>query len=137
MSFTKAELDYLATQRLGRLATVAPDGVPQNNPVSFRHNAEMGTIDIGGYNMGASRKFRNVRAGGAGGHVSFVVDDVASVTPWRVRGIEIRGDAEALTGQVPYTKGVSGEIIRIHPRRIIPWNIDPGGDLGSRPRDVP
>lgn len=136
MPFTEAELEYLATQRLGRLATVAPDGTPQNKPVSFRHNAGTGTIDVGGYNMGASRKFRNVRAGGANGRVSLVVDDVASVSPWRVRGIEIRGDAEALTGQVPYAKGVSGEIIRIHPRRIIPWNIDPGGEPRSRPRDV-
>ncbi|MBB2741339.1 UNVERIFIED_ORG: hypothetical protein FHR35_001159 [Microbispora rosea subsp. rosea] len=26
MVFTQAELDYLATQRIGRLATVSPDG---------------------------------------------------------------------------------------------------------------
>lgn len=26
MVFTRAELDYLATQRIGRLATVSPDG---------------------------------------------------------------------------------------------------------------
>jgi len=30
--FTDAELAYPASQRLGRLATVAPDGAPQNNP---------------------------------------------------------------------------------------------------------
>jgi hypothetical protein len=29
MAFTQAELDYLATQPLGRLATLAPDGTLQ------------------------------------------------------------------------------------------------------------
>jgi len=94
MTFTQIELEYLATQRLGRLATIAPDGYPQNNPVGFFVDAERGTIDIGGHRMGASRKFASVQANP---RVSFVVDDLASVQPWRVRGIEIRGDAEALT----------------------------------------
>lgn len=53
MVFTVAELDYLASQRLGRLATVGPDGAPQNNPVGFSVNAEDGTIDIGGRQLGA------------------------------------------------------------------------------------
>ena len=33
MKFTDTQLAYLATQRLGRLATVDPQGAPQNNPV--------------------------------------------------------------------------------------------------------
>ncbi|MFC4119932.1 hypothetical protein [Nonomuraea zeae] len=32
---------------------------------------------------------------------SFVVDDLASVDPWVVRGIEIRGSAVALTDHEP------------------------------------
>ena len=43
MAFTEAELGCLKTRTLGRLATVAPDGVPQNNPVTFRHNPGTGT----------------------------------------------------------------------------------------------
>ncbi|NTW39819.1 MAG: PPOX class F420-dependent oxidoreductase, partial [Cellulomonadaceae bacterium] len=31
--FTETELAYLATQRLGRLATQKPNGTLQNNPV--------------------------------------------------------------------------------------------------------
>jgi pyridoxamine 5'-phosphate oxidase family protein len=119
--FTEAELAYLRSQRLGRLATVAPDGRPQNNPVGFRVNPETGTIDIGGLKMGATRKFRNVRANG---HVAFVVDDLASIDPWRPRGVEIRGDAEALTGERPPIPRMSDEIIRIHPRRVISWGLD-------------
>lgn len=136
-SFTPAELAYLESQRLGRLATVAPDGVPQNNPVGFRYNPEGDTVDIFGLNMGATRKFRNVRLHPG---VALVVDDIASVDPWQVRGVEIRGRAEALSDVEPPRPGMSRETIRIHPRRIISWGVDPdqggmhGRDLGD-PRD--
>jgi pyridoxamine 5'-phosphate oxidase family protein len=122
MPFTEAELRYLSSQRLGRLATVAPDGTPQNNPVGFRYDPETGTIDIGGHSMGSTRKFHNVEATGV---AAFVVDDVTSVDPWRVRGVEIRGRAEAVRDTAPSMPGLSGEIIRIHPRRIISWGIEP------------
>jgi pyridoxamine 5'-phosphate oxidase family protein len=124
MSFTQAELDYLATQRLGRLATVQPNGTLQVSPVGFRYNASTETIDIGGYNMATSRKFRNVADNG---RVAFVVDDVASIEPWRVRCLEIRGDGEAIN---PAT---DAPIIRIHPRRIISFGI---GDLDRDPHDL-
>jgi len=58
MSLSKAELAYLTSQRLGRLATMHPDGTLQVNPVGFRYNPRAGTIDIGGFNMASSRKFR-------------------------------------------------------------------------------
>jgi pyridoxamine 5'-phosphate oxidase family protein len=119
-SFTDTELTYLAGQRLGRLATVAPDGSPQNSPVGFQYNAELGTIDIGGLRMGASRKFRNLRLHN---RVAFVVDDIASVTPWRVRCVEIRGTAEALTDQPPQRPGMSAELIRVHPERVISFGL--------------
>ena len=32
MPFTQAEIDYLAAQRLGRLATAQPDGGPDLDP---------------------------------------------------------------------------------------------------------
>jgi pyridoxamine 5'-phosphate oxidase family protein len=115
-------LAYLASQRLGRLATVDPQGAPQNNPVGFRYNAELGTIDIGGRNMGASRKFRNLARNP---RVAFVVDDIASVQPWRVRCVEIRGRAEALRDVVPYARGMSAEIIRVYPERVISFGLDP------------
>src|SRR5580658_1944576 len=91
---TEEHLQYLATQRLGRLATVSPDGTVQNNPVGFHYNADLGTIDIFGYRMGATKKFRNVAANP---NVALVIDDIASVHPWVVRGVEIRGTAEALS----------------------------------------
>jgi pyridoxamine 5'-phosphate oxidase family protein len=131
MPFTNAELTYLRSQRLGRLATVDPAGAPQNSPVGFRLDPEAGTIEIGGYSLGTTRKFRNVEATG---QVSLVVDDLASVNPWIVRGIEIRGSAEALRDQVPASAHLSPEIIRIHPRRVISWGI-PGAEPGMTARD--
>lgn len=128
--FTERELAYLQEQHLGRLATVQPGGVLQNNPVGFGYNAELGTIDIGGHNMAASQKFRNVAAGSP---VAFVVDDIASFDPWTVRCLEIRGDAEALTDPGGSTANLSGPVIRIHPRRIVSFGVDPGR---SGPRTV-
>jgi pyridoxamine 5'-phosphate oxidase family protein len=115
-------LAYLTSQRLGRLATVDPRCGPQNSPVGFRYNPDLGTIDIGGRNMGASRKFRNLAVNP---RVAFVVDDIASLQPWRVRCVEIRGHAEALRDQVPYTPGMSAEIIRVYPERVISFGLDP------------
>jgi hypothetical protein len=34
-TFTEAEIAYLVTQPLGRLATLGPDGAPQTRPVGF------------------------------------------------------------------------------------------------------
>jgi pyridoxamine 5'-phosphate oxidase family protein len=121
-TFTERELAYLREQRLGRLATVRPDGTVQNNPVGFGYNDKLQTIDIGGHNMAASRKFRNVAAGSP---VAFVVDDIASLDPWTVRCLEIRGDAEALTDPADSAGHMDGPIIRIHPRRILSFGIDP------------
>ena len=121
MPFSEPELEYLASQRLGRLATLAPDGAPQNRPVGFRYNPEADAIDIFGWKMGASRKFRNIQTDP---RVAFVVDDVASVDPWRVRGVEIRGDAQALTEQDTYEHPGSNEVIRIHPQRTFAWGLE-------------
>ncbi|MDP4511156.1 PPOX class F420-dependent oxidoreductase [Nonomuraea turcica] len=127
MTFTREELDYLTTQRLGRLATISPDGQVQNSPTGFFVDAGAGTIDIGGHNLGDSKKFKNIQAGST---VAFVVDDLASVHPWTVRGVEIRGTAEALTGQEPPFHGFSGELIRIKPNKIISWGL--GGPVSNR-----
>ncbi|WP_185949419.1 PPOX class F420-dependent oxidoreductase [Microbispora sp. KK1-11] len=127
MIFTQAELDYLATQRIGRLATVSPDGQVQNNPTNFFLDAGTGTIVIGGGALGRSKKFRNVQQGST---VAFVVDDVATVDPWAPRGVEIRGKAAALTDQEPPLPGLSREIIRITPTKIVSWGL--GGPRASR-----
>jgi pyridoxamine 5'-phosphate oxidase family protein len=138
MFFTEAERAYLAGQPLGRLATIGPDGTPQVRPVGFWLD-DADTVNIGGPNNAASRKYRNLLADP---RVTFLVDDMTPDEPGQVkpgwgRGVEIRGRAELLTGQRPPI-GVgffSDEVIRIHPRRVISWHIDPDRPDGER-RDV-
>lgn len=123
--FTEKELEYLRSQRLGRLATVRPDSKPQIAPVGFHYNAELDVIDIAGRFMSRTRKFRNIQQNP---NVSLVVDDV--LPPWQPRGVEIRGTAQALpTGgkavlgsRVNYE--VDDAIIRITPTQIISWGIE-------------
>ncbi len=123
MIFTDLEIEYLTTQRLARVATLQPNGTIQNNPVVYWYNAELQTIDVGGRALSDTQKFRNVADNGK---VSIVIDDVVSRRPWRVRGIEVRGPAEALLDQPvpPELTFLSPELIRIHPNRIFTWGID-------------
>lgn len=133
MAFTTAELAYLTSQRHARLATLAPDGAPRNKPVGFHHNAELGTLDIYGIGMESSAKFRNVRTRP---EVSLVVDDVAGAGPSAARFLEIRGRAETALLAEPPAPHLSAHIIRVRPRRIIGYNIDPD-QPGLHTRDVP
>ena len=110
--FTPGELQYLQSERrLARLATIGKDGTPHIAPVGWSYNAVLDTIDIGGYNMERSKKYRDVMRTG---RAAVVVDDV--VAPWQPRGIEIRGRAEAVDQPTP--------LIRIHPERIVSWGIE-------------
>ncbi len=120
-AFTPAEVAYLQSQRLGRLATVGATGAPHVVPVAFRYNPELDTIDIGGHGVGKSKKFRDA---GRDGRVAFVVDDVR-LQPWRARGIEVRGRATALPkGGKSVNPDFDDELIRIRPTRIVAWGIE-------------
>ena len=103
---------YLETQRLGRLATVDDAGRPHVAPVGFFYNEALGTIDIAGFAMSSTAKFRHVARRGV---AAFVVDDV--LPPWRPRGIEIRGRAEALE----HAPGAETGLIRLYPERVHAW----------------
>lgn len=109
---TPAERAYLESQTLGRLATVDGRGRPHITPVGFTYNPTTMTIDIGGYDMASTAKFAHVRRSGV---AAFVVDDV--LPPWRPRGIEIRGRAEALERAPDAPSG----LIRIHLDRVHVW----------------
>jgi pyridoxamine 5'-phosphate oxidase family protein len=131
--FTEEELEYLGSQRLGRLATAA-DGRPHVMPVSFRYNPEHDTIDISGHGFATRKKFRDVQRNP---HVAFVVDDLASTQPWRPRGIEIRGEAEVhKTGGKAVVPSFDEEMFRIRPVRIYSWGLVagiPGAGRDARP----
>jgi pyridoxamine 5'-phosphate oxidase family protein len=123
-AFTAAEIDYLTSQPLGRLATAGADGKPHVVPVGLFYNAEHETIDIGGYNFGARKKYRDVQANP---WVAIVVDDLISTDPWTVRMIEVRGRAEPLAhGGGELQDGFADEMVRIHPARIVSYGLVPG-----------
>jgi pyridoxamine 5'-phosphate oxidase family protein len=56
---------------------------------------------------------------------ALVVDDLVAGDPWTVRGVEIRGIAEAVTRDESTFSYRSGEIIRIYRSRVISWGLDP------------
>lgn len=142
-AFTDAEVAYLTSQPIGRLATVGPDGRPQVKPVGLSYDPQTEGIVIGGAvgtNMAGSKKFRDAQGRP---DVAFVVDDVVTVDPWTPRGIEIRGRAETHTeggAQVGERLGAPFPFdpawILIRPRRILAWGID-NGSLEISARDVP
>ncbi len=114
--FRKPELDYMAGGRqLGRLATVGADGTPHVVPVAFIYNAVRDTIDVGGYELADTKKFRDVARTG---RAAIVIDDVGAGDSWRPRGIEVRGRGEAIAMPTP--------LIRIHPERIVSWGLEGG-----------
>ena len=130
--FTPQERDYLQTQRLARLATVAADGQPTVDAVGFTFDD--GRFYIGGRNLPATRKCRNVDAGNR--RVALIIDDLASVQPWAPRGIKIHGSAEiverdgmfgpgkylAITPVVSWSWGIVGTTFeegRFKPHKIV------------------
>ncbi|WP_028067718.1 PPOX class F420-dependent oxidoreductase [Solirubrobacter soli] len=120
--FTEAELAYMVGGRqLGRIATVGRDGTPHVVPVAWIYNAARDTIDVGGYELELTKKFRDVRRSG---RVAFVIDDVGGDDEWRPRGIEVRGRGEAIALPTP--------LIRVHPERIVSWGLV----RGTSARDV-
>jgi pyridoxamine 5'-phosphate oxidase family protein len=127
MSFSDEEVAYLRSQRLARLATVAPDGQPDVVPVGFEFDGTH--LYVGGLNPARTRKFRNVRAGNT--RVALVVDDLASVRPWSPRYLRIYGTAELVErpgqfGQGPY--------MRITP--TISWSFNLDGRSFTHDREV-
>lgn len=122
--FTEAEIAYLNSQRLCRLATAGRDGHPHVVPTSFRYNAATDTIDIGGHDFASRKKWRDA---GHNPWVSLVVDDIVSVQPWQVRMLEIRGEAERLErGGSELGPGFAEAMFRIHPRRILSFGLGDG-----------
>jgi pyridoxamine 5'-phosphate oxidase family protein len=127
VTFTERELEYLRSQPLARIATVDPEGQPDNAAVGFRVEPD-GTILVGGMRNVRTRKWRNIEAGVD--RVALVVDDLLSTKPWRPRGIRIYGTAELvhIDGQFG-----PGAYIRITPTISWSWGVEPQMEGGFRP----
>lgn len=115
--FTEKEIAYLKSQRLARIATVAPDGQPDASPVGVEFDGA--NFYVGGHGVTNTRKYKNIQAGHH--KVALVIDDLPSVNPWQARGIRIYGIAalverEGMLG--------TGKYIRITPKVSWSWGIE-------------
>jgi pyridoxamine 5'-phosphate oxidase family protein len=123
--FTQAEIDYLNSQPLARLATVGADGQPDVVPVAFEFDGE--GFWIGGQaTVVHTRKMRNVTAGRS--QAAVVVDDLVSLDPFVARGIRVYGIAGAPEERIGMIG--PGTYTRITPTVSWSWNLDaePAGE---------
>ena len=119
--FSKDEVDYLKTQKLARVATASPKGVPEVSPVGFEFDGKHFWVGSHAQDIfHRTRRYRNVTKGNK--NVSIVIDDLVSVNPWRPRGIKVSGTAEVMNHDGIFGKG---EYIRITPRVTVSWGIEP------------
>ena len=126
MAFTPAEIDYLTTQPLARLATVALGGQPDVVPVAFEFDGAAFWVGGSGESVMSTRKIRNVVDGDRA--VALVIDDLVSFDPFIARGIRVYGIADPPVERVGLVG--PGFYIRITPRKSWSWNMDglPAGD---------
>ncbi len=98
--FTDEEVAFLTQSRLARVATASHDGQPHVVPVVYEFDGT--AFYFTGWNLERSLKFQNLVHNKK---VAIVVDDLVTVSPWRPRGIEVRGVAElGSEGGRPYVK---------------------------------
>src|SRR5580765_4657234 len=83
---------HISSRNASRIAT-SWNGQPHVVPLAFRYNPETDTIDVGGHGFAQRKKYRDVQRNP---RVAIVIDDLASIDPWRPRMIEVRGGAEIL-----------------------------------------
>lgn len=123
--FTTAELAYLlAAKALARLATVDAHGHPHVTPVGWSLSEDQRAVEVGGLNLAATKKFRDITATG---RAALVIDEV--LPPWHPQGVEIRGTADAIPDPEPR--------IRIHPHRIISWGFQGASGGHTVPATTP
>lgn len=118
--FTSAEIEYLQSQRLGRLATVNEHGDLHVVPVGFRYNPDEDTIDLGGHDIVPTRKYREALRHG---RVAFVIDDF--VPGQGPRFVEVRGTARAVSeGGKAISPNFAPAILRITPTYIVSLGVN-------------
>jgi pyridoxamine 5'-phosphate oxidase family protein len=118
----------MKSQRLCRIATVSSKCEPEVSPVGFQ--IDRGYLYVGSHSQDIfpnTKRYRNITSGN--NRVSVLIDDLASVDPWRPRGIRIQGRAEVVDHEGMFGKG---KYFRITPAVSVSWGIDPGqGSPGS------
>jgi pyridoxamine 5'-phosphate oxidase family protein len=116
-----AEVQYLKTQRIARIATASPQGVPEVSPVAFEYDGSY--FWIGSHDQSIffrTQRYRNIKSGN--NRVCLVIDDLQSIDPWKPRAIKVRGTAEIMDHDGIFGKG---SYFRITPKVSVSWGIEP------------
>lgn len=113
--FNETEHRFLTSGHrvLGRIATVGRNGMPHVVPSGWTYNQALGTLDVTGRDVQATKKFRDVARTG---RAAIVIDGVAEGEGWNPWAIEVAGRAEAIDGPPA--------LIRIHPERVRSWGLE-------------
>jgi pyridoxamine 5'-phosphate oxidase family protein len=139
-AFTDAEIEFVSSQRLGRVATVGADGMPHVVPVGVFYDPDADALVIGAdveYGeavMISSKKFRDAQRRPK---IAVVLDDPGPHI------LEVRGQAEThLDGGEEAGRRLGAPFrfasawISIRPQRIVSLGIN-GGPFESSARNVP
>jgi pyridoxamine 5'-phosphate oxidase family protein len=89
VAFSDEEVEFLTQSRLARVATATCEGQPHVVPVVYEFDGT--AFYFTGWNLEKSLKFQNLVENKK---VAMVIDDLVTVSPWRPRGVEVRGVAE-------------------------------------------
>lgn len=124
-TLTAREVAYLNSQRLGRIATVDPRGRPRLVATGFNVHPSRGTIELGGFDLGSTKRVEDIRTNP---HVSLIVDDVdLSSGKWDVHGVEIRGTAVFHPAGTPSTLAGNvsgGGWMELTPDYVRSWGLE-------------
>ncbi len=115
--FSKAEIDYIKSQKLARIATMNKSGQPDLVPVAFEFDGQY--FWVGSHSQDIflnTRKYKNVKEGRS--RVALVIDDLKSIDPWAPRLVKVYGTAEVLEHQGIFGPG---KYLRITPK--VSWSM--------------
>jgi len=119
VTFSDEEAEFISQSKLARLATSSSRNQPHVVPVAFEFDGQH--FYFSGWNLRQSLKFRNIEDNRK---VALVIDDLASIRPWRPRGVEVRGRAEV-------EENDDGVYVKVTPERKISWGLVPPAKVGG------
>ena len=129
MSFTQLEIEYMRTQPVARMGTVASDGQPDAVPVGVEFDGTYFYVG-GGHQPEQTRKFLNVAAGNH--KVVLIWDDVVTTAPWTPRFLRVYGTCDFVEHEGMFGPGT---YLRIAPAISWSWNLEALPFDGSTDRE--
>jgi pyridoxamine 5'-phosphate oxidase family protein len=123
--FSEPEINYLKSQNLLRIGTVSKSGQPDVVPVGFEFDGMYFWVGSNSQDVFLrSHKYKNVKNGNK--KVSFTIDDLESVDPWKPRLVKVNGTAEVEDHQGEFGQG---KYLKITPK--VSWS------FGIKGLDIP